>query len=200
MSGIEFWEKLRKKEKTRSKIVLLRRSKIFLTNYKSKSANLRIWECSIFRRTTSKKRSGWSWLEMPSFWFQNLSNKSKSWSKKETPYCRKKVSEEVVKDEVINPTFFAGISQFKNSDEYATYLRSIAKDENKLYEMFASQVFALGKINQRKNENVRLSLFFFITALISELLIIMSMAYSRALPYLFPTGWNIPYQFLYLHF
>ena len=64
----------------------------------------------------------------------------------------------------------------------------IAKDENKLYEMFASQVFALGKINQRKNENVRLSLFFFITALISELLIIMSMAYSRALPYLFPTG------------
>ena len=100
----------------------------------------------------------------------------------------KTTSEEVVKDEVINPTFFAGISQFKNSDEYAIYLRSIAKDENRLYEMFASQVFALGKINQRKNENVRLSLFFFITALISELLIIMSMAYSRALPYLFPTG------------
>ena len=110
----------------------------------------------------------------------------------------KTTSKEVVKDEVINPTFFAWISQFRNSDEYAIYLRSIAKDENKLYEMFASQVFALGKINQRKNENVRLSLFFFITALISELLIIMSMAYSRALPYLFPTGWNIPYQFLYL--
>ena len=95
--------------------------------------------------------------------------------------------EEMSKDEVINPTFFAGISQFKNSDEYAIYLKSIAKDEDRLYEMFASQVFALGNINQRKNENVRLSLFFFITALISELLIIMSMAYSRALPYLFPT-------------
>ena len=85
--------------------------------------------------------------------------------------------EEVSKDEVINPTFFAGISQFKNSDEYAIYLKSIAKDEDRLYEMFASQVFALGNINQRNNENVRLSLFFFITALISELLIIMSMAY-----------------------
>ena len=73
--------------------------------------------------------------------------------------------EEVSKDEVINPTFFAGISQFKNSDEYAIYLKSIAKDEDRLYEMFASQVFALGNINQRKNENVRLSLFFFITGI-----------------------------------
>ena len=98
----------------------------------------------------------------------------------------KTTSEEVVKDEVINPTFLQEQANL-NSDEYAIYLRSIAKDENKLYEMFASS-FALGKINQRKNENVRLSLFFFITALISELLIIMSMAYSRALPYLFPTG------------
>ena len=87
-------------------------------------------------------------------------------------------------DEVINPTFFAGISRFKNSNEYAVYLKSIAKNEDSLYEMFASQVFALGNINQVKNENVRLALYFFISALLSELLIIMSMAYSRALPYL----------------
>ncbi len=96
--------------------------------------------------------------------------------------------QEIKKNEVINPTFFAGISQFENSNEYAKALKSIAKDENQLYEMFASQVFALGKINQLKNENVRLSLFFFITALVSELLIIIAMAYSRALPYLFPNG------------
>ena len=87
-------------------------------------------------------------------------------------------------DEVINPTFFAGISRFSNSNEYAVYLKSIAKNEDSLYEMFASQVFALGNINQVKNENVRLALYFFISALLSELLIIMSMAYSRALPYL----------------
>ena len=92
---------------------------------------------------------------------------------------------EVDRNEVINPTFFAGISQFNTSKEYAVYLKSIAKSEDGLYEMFASQVFALGKINQVKNENVRLSLYFFISALLSELLIIMAMAYSRALPYLF---------------
>ncbi len=92
---------------------------------------------------------------------------------------------EIGENEVINPTFFAGISRFRNSDEYAVYLKSIAKNEDGLYEMFASQVFALGTINQVKNENVRLALYFFISALVSELLIIMSMAYSIALPYLF---------------
>ena len=93
--------------------------------------------------------------------------------------------EDIEKDEIINPTFFAGISRFKNSSEYAVYLKSIAESEDGLYEMFASQVFALGTINQVKNENIRLALYFFISALLSELLIIMSMAYSRALPYLF---------------
>ena len=93
--------------------------------------------------------------------------------------------EDIEKEEVINPTFFAGISRFKSSSEYAVYLKSIAENEDGLYKMFASQVFALGNINQLKNENIRLALYFFISALLSELLIIMSMAYSRALPYLF---------------
>jgi len=93
----------------------------------------------------------------------------------------------IEKDEVINPTFFAGISQFKSPEEYARYLKSIAKDDEQLYQMFASQVFALGKINLQKNTNIRTSMYFFIVALLSELLIIMAMAYSRALPYLFPT-------------
>ena len=100
----------------------------------------------------------------------------------------KTLNEDVEKDEVINPTFFAGISQFKSPEEYASYLKSIARDEEQLYQMFASQVFALGNINLVKNENIRQSVFFFITALISELLIIMSMAYARALPFLFPSG------------
>ena len=92
---------------------------------------------------------------------------------------------DIEENEIINPTFFAGISQFKTPEEYAFYLKSIAQNENQLYQMFASQVFALGKINLEKNENIRLSTFFFIAALVSELLIIMAMAYSRALPYLF---------------
>ena len=100
-----------------------------------------------------------------------------------------KIEDDSVKEnEIINPTFFAGISQFKSPEEYAFHLRSIAKNEDQLYQMFASQVFALGKINLEKNENIRLSTFFFIAALISELLIIMAMAYSGALPYLFPNS------------
>ena len=92
------------------------------------------------------------------------------------------------KDEVINPTFFARISQFKSPEEYGLYLKSIAKNDEQLYQMFASQVFALGKINLVKNDNIRMSTFFFIAALLSELLIIISMAYARAMPFLFPNG------------
>ena len=56
------------------------------------------------------------------------------------------------------------LAVLKNSSEYAIYLKSIAESEDGLYEMFASQVFALGTINQVKNENIRLALYFFISA------------------------------------
>ena len=87
-------------------------------------------------------------------------------------------------DDTINPTFFGGISQFNSPDEYAVYLKEIASNEDRLYKMFAGQVFALGKINQKKNENIRRATFFFVTALTSELLIIMTLAYRRAYSYL----------------
>lgn len=87
-------------------------------------------------------------------------------------------------DDTINPTFFGGISQFDSPDEYAIYLKKIASNEDQLYKMFAGQVFALGKINQKKNENIRRATFFFVTALTSELLIIMTLAYRRAYSYL----------------
>mgnify|MGYP001254945079 CR=1 FL=1 len=86
--------------------------------------------------------------------------------------------------EDINPTFFAGISQFNTPNEYAKYLKSIANDEKKLYKMFSAQVFSLGLINQRKNNSLRKSMIFFVTALVSELLIIMYLAYLRAYSYL----------------
>ena len=89
------------------------------------------------------------------------------------------------KMEVINPTFFAGISQFKNSDEYAFHLKNIASDEDQLYKMFASQVFALGKINHAKNINIRKSVYFFVSALISELLMIMIVAFLVFKDFLF---------------
>ena len=95
--------------------------------------------------------------------------------------------------EDINPTFFAGISQFNTPNEYAKYLKSMANDEKKLYKMFSAQVFSLGLINQRKNNSLRKSMVFFVTALTSELLIIMYLAYLRAYSYLD----DRIYQFIY---
>ncbi|NOZ03433.1 MAG: hypothetical protein GXO92_02365 [FCB group bacterium] len=87
-----------------------------------------------------------------------------------------------------NPTFFGGISQFKSPTEYANYLSEISEDKEKVYALFANQVFALGKINAYKNKALKRSIIFFVLAIVSELLIIMSMAWARALPYLFPAG------------
>ena len=95
--------------------------------------------------------------------------------------------------EDINPTFFAGISQFETPDAYAKYLRTIATDDKKLYKMFSAQVFSLGLINQRKNNSLRKSMVFFVTALTSELMIIMYLAYLRAYSYLD----DRIYQFIY---
>ena len=95
--------------------------------------------------------------------------------------------------EDINPTFFAGISQFETPDAYAKYLRTIATDDKKLYKMFSAQVFSLGLINQRKNNSLRKSMVFFVTALTSELMIIMYLAYLRAYSYL---DYSI-YQYIY---
>jgi len=91
-------------------------------------------------------------------------------------------------DESLNPTFFTGISKFSSPGEYSKYLTEISGDKDKVYEMFASQVFALGKINYYKNRALKHSILFFVAAIVSELLIITSMAWSRALPFLFPVG------------
>jgi len=86
----------------------------------------------------------------------------------------------------INATFFGGISTFSSSAEYADYLSKISGDDKKVYNMFANQVFALGKINSYKNNALKKAIIFFAVAIMSELLIIMSMAWGRALPFLFP--------------
>ena len=85
-----------------------------------------------------------------------------------------------------NATYFGGISQFESAEEYASYLADIAGDETKAYNMFATQVFALGKINSYKNKALKNAIIFFAVAIMSELFIIMSMAWGRALPFLFP--------------
>ena len=85
----------------------------------------------------------------------------------------------------INATFFGGIIQFKNPVEYAEYLNEITDDHEKTYKMFSSQLYALGHINAYKNKHLRRAIMFFGTAILCELLIIMSMAWGRAWQFLF---------------
>ncbi len=99
-----------------------------------------------------------------------------------------RVRSDKVKDDnpEINATFFGGISKFFTAEDYANYLEDIVEDERKTYNMFASQVFALGKINNYKNKHLKQAILYFALAIMSELFIIMSMAWGRALPFLFP--------------
>ena len=87
----------------------------------------------------------------------------------------------------INATFFGGIIQFKDPVEYAEYLNEITDDHEKTYKMFSSQLYALGHINAYKNKHLRRAIMFFGTAILCELLIIMSMAWGRAWQFLFNT-------------
>lgn len=87
----------------------------------------------------------------------------------------------------INATFFGGIIQFKNPVEYAEYLNEITEDHEETYKMFSAQLYALGHINAYKNKHLRKAIIFFGTAILCELLIIMSMAWGRALQFLLTT-------------
>ena len=58
-------------------------------------------------------------------------------------------------------------------------------NETKTYTMFANQVYSVAQINNYKNGHMQSAIRFFAIAIISELLIVMSVAYSRSLPFLF---------------
>ncbi len=85
----------------------------------------------------------------------------------------------------INATYFKGIISFKSAAEYGKYLRKIMGDDTRAYTMFANQVYSVAHINDYKNGHMQLAIKFFAVAIISELLIVMSVAYSRSLPFLF---------------
>ena len=85
----------------------------------------------------------------------------------------------------INPTYFKGIVSFDNAAKYGKYLRKIMDDENRSYTMFANQVYSVASINNYKHGHMQTAIRFFAVAIISELLIVMSVAYTRSLPFLF---------------
>ena len=86
----------------------------------------------------------------------------------------------------LNPTYFGGISQFESQEEYSSYFQKVFINDETTFTMFSNQVFALARINSYKNHAIKRAILFFVIAIISELIIIMAMAWGRAGPYLFP--------------
>jgi len=85
----------------------------------------------------------------------------------------------------INATYFGGITSFKSAADYGKYLRKIMEDDTRAYTMFANQVYSVAQINKYKYGHMQAAIKSFAVAIISELLIVMSVAYSRSLPFLF---------------
>ena len=84
-----------------------------------------------------------------------------------------------------NPTYFKGIVSFESASQYGKYLRKIMNDDNRSYTMFANQVYSVASINEYKHGHMQKAIRFFAVAIISELLIVMSVAYTRSLTFLF---------------
>ena len=85
----------------------------------------------------------------------------------------------------INATFFGGIIQFQNPVEYADYLYEMTEDNENSFKMFVAQVYALGLINAYKNKHMKRAILFFGTAILSELVIIMALAWTLTWSQLF---------------
>jgi hypothetical protein len=84
----------------------------------------------------------------------------------------------------INPTFFGGISRFKTPGNYARYLSALAENDHAVYTMFSKQLFAISKINMRKNKWLKRGMNAFIAAISFELFSIITVyidfAFSKA--------------------
>ncbi len=82
---------------------------------------------------------------------------------------------------LINPTFFAGIVQFKSAEEYARYLNTILDNNEEIYNVFSNSVYSIGQINSYKNKYLKRGIISFVTAVTFELIIIVSMYVNLAL-------------------
>ena len=82
-----------------------------------------------------------------------------------------------------NPTYFAGISKFKDAEQYRKYLHDAIEDPTKAYTIFANNVYAIGQINEQKHRFFTMGMRTFAAAVFFELVIIMSMYVT----YVFPT-------------
>ena len=101
------------------------------------------------------------------------------------PRMRNDQAQEELPD--INATFFGGIIQFKNPVEYANYLYEVTENSEEVDIVLTLKTSSYSHINAYKNKHLRRAIIFFGTAILSELFIIMSMAWARAFQFLFNT-------------
>lgn len=79
------------------------------------------------------------------------------------------------KGKMPNPTYFAGISQFGNNEEYRKYLMDFTQNETETFNLFADNLYAVGQINAQKLKFFNLGMKAFATAIFFELVVIISM-------------------------
>lgn len=76
------------------------------------------------------------------------------------------------------PTYFGGIVKFKDAEEYGSYLQTVLGDDETTYDVFVNSVYSIGRINSYKNHFLKAGIVFFIIAITSQIMIIISMYYS----------------------
>ncbi len=73
-----------------------------------------------------------------------------------------------------DPTYFGGIRQFTTSDDYFDYLKEVEDDEDEILRLLSRQVHALAHLNWEKNSHLRKGMQYFVLAIGSELVMILS--------------------------
>ncbi len=91
------------------------------------------------------------------------------------PRFSRKETEDDDQDHERDPTFFGGIRKFGTSAEYHAHMESIGADEERAARLITRQIHALAIINWNKNLHLRRGMYFFITAIGTELLMILSL-------------------------
>lgn len=74
----------------------------------------------------------------------------------------------------LDPTFFGGIREFGSGDEYFDYMMEIESNEERIMKMLSRQVHALAQLNWAKNVQLRKGVQFFVIAIGTELLMVLS--------------------------
>jgi len=83
-----------------------------------------------------------------------------------------------------NPTFFEGIRQFKDAQDYYDYIKEVNENYDEMLRLFSLQTHALAEINHKKNYYLKRGVIFFIAAITFELTIVLITFFKLGLLYI----------------